>query len=64
MRKPNYYKKFQSPETKMLDQVLEKFKDWKLTNEHYSQGEMSWNLEKEGFGLTIVVYELEDETTE
>jgi len=48
----------------MLNEVLEKFKDWKLVNEHYSQGEMSWNLEKEGFGLTIVVYELEDETTE
>ena len=48
----------------MLDEVLEKFKDWKLVIECYSQGEMTWNLRKEGFGLTIVVYELEDETTE
>jgi len=61
MRKPKYYKKFQSPYTKMLDEVLKRFKDWRLVNEFYSQGEMTWNLEKNGFGLTIVVYELEDE---
>ena len=62
MRRIKLPKKPQNNFQRTLKSVLNKFKNWKMVNEFYSQGEMTWTFEnrKLGTACTVAVFDSSD----